>query len=109
MIILRQKKFAMPDLTETDQLTPRDLQLENMKMQRQIMINQRTREKLEADRVRSRAKAIQSAQRMEQQKDMQESKNQIQTQKLENAQDLPRNVNLYKSRSKTVEPVSMPK
>lgn len=109
MIILRQKKFTALDLTEADQMTPRDLQLENMKMQRQIMINQRTREKLEADRAKSRLKAIQAAQRMEQQKEIQESKNQIQTQKLENAQDLPRNVNLYKSKSKTVEPVSMPK
>ncbi len=108
-ILRKTKNFTGIEQGDLDQLTPRDLQLENMKMQRQIMINQRTREKLEADRIKARMKSIQSAQRMEQQRDIQDEKNRIQTQKMENAQDLPRNVNLYKNKSTVVQPVSMPK
>ena len=91
------------------QLTPRELMLENYKMQRQIMINQRTREKLEADRAKARMREVQIAQRIEQKKDEQENQGRIESQKMQNAQDIPRNVNLYKSRPKAVDPVSMPK
>lgn len=91
------------------QLTPRELMLENYKMQRQIMINQRTREKLEADKVKTRMREIQTAQRIEQKRDEQENQGRIESQKMQNAQDIPRNVNLYKSRPKAVDPISMPK
>lgn len=91
------------------QLTPRELMLENYKMQRQIMINQRTREKLEADKAKTRMREIQTAQRIEQKRDEQENQGRIESQKMQNAQDVPRNVNLYKSRPKAVDPVSMPK
>jgi hypothetical protein len=107
MIILRQKSYA--EGVETEQLSPRDLQLENIRMQRQIMINQRTREKLQADRAKSRMRQIQSAQRMEQQKDMQDEKNRIQVQKMTNSEDDPKNVSLYKTRSTVTKTVSMPK
>ena len=107
MIILRQKNYALD--SDTSALTPRDLQLENMKMQRQIMINQRTREKLEADRVKTRMKEIQTAQRIDQKRDEQENKNRLQVQRLQQTEDIPRNVSLYKSKSRTVNPVSMPK
>ena len=106
MIILRNKSFAEP---ESEQLTPRDLMLENMKMQRQIMINQRTREKLEADRAKTRMRNVQIAQRIEQKKDEQEEKGRLQVQKMQNQEDVPRNVSLYKTRPKTIDPVSMPK
>jgi hypothetical protein len=107
MIILRNKKFT--ELEMEQQLTPRELMLENYKMQRQIMINQRTREKLEADKAKTRMREVQAAQRIEQRKDEQENQGRIESQKMQNAQDLPRNVNLYKSRPKAVDPVSMPK
>lgn len=107
MIILRNKKFTEPEMEQ--QLTPRELMLENYKMQRQIMINQRTREKLEADKAKTRMREVQAAQRIEQKKDEQENQGRIESQKMQNAQDVPRNVNLYKSRPKAVDPVSMPK
>ena len=107
MIILRNKKFT--ELEMEQQLTPRELMLENYKMQRQIMINQRTREKLEADKAKTRMREVQAAQRIEQKKDEQENQGRIESQKMQNAQDVPRNVNLYKSRPKAVDPVSMPK
>jgi hypothetical protein len=107
MIILRNKKFT--ELEMEQQLTPRELMLENYKMQRQIMINQRTREKLEADKAKTRMREVQAAQRIEQRKDEQENQGRIESQKMQNAQDVPRNVNLYKSRPKAVDPVSMPK
>jgi hypothetical protein len=107
MIILRNKKFT--ELEMEQQLTPRELMLENYKMQRQIMINQRTREKLEADRAKTRMREVQAAQRIEQKKDEQENQGRIESQKMQNAQDVPRNVNLYKSRPKAVDPISMPK
>ena len=107
MIILRNKKFT--ELEMEQQLTPRELMLENYKMQRQIMINQRTREKLEADKAKTRMREVQAAQRIEQKKDEQENQGRLESQKMQNAQDVPRNVNLYKSRPKAVDPVSMPK
>lgn len=107
MIILRQKNYTLD--SDTSALTPRDLQLENMKMQRQIMINQRTRERLEADRVKTRMKEIQTAQRIDQKRDEQENKNRLQVQRLQQTEDIPRNVGLYKSKSRTVNPVPMPK
>jgi hypothetical protein len=107
MIILRNKKFT--ELEMEQQLTPRELMLENYKMQRQIMINQRTREKLEADKAKTRMREVQAAQRIEQRKDEQENQGRIESQKMQNAQDVPRNVNLYKSRPKAVDPISMPK
>lgn len=107
MKIIRQKKFAAVE--EPQQLTPRDIQLENMRMQRQIMINQRTKQKIEADAAKARMKQIQQLQKMEMQKDMHEDKARIQTQKMQNLEDTPKNVGLYKTRSKGVEPVAMPK
>jgi len=107
MKIIRQKKFAAVE--EPQQLTPRDIQLENMRMQRQIMINQRTKQKLEADAAKNRMKRIQQLQKMEMQKDMQENKAMLQTQKMQNLDDSPKNVGLYKTRSKGVDPVAMPK
>ena len=77
MIILRNQKnksFSALDNTNSAQedpessnqkLSSRDLALENMRMQRQLMMNQRTRQKLQAQEIRDRQKMVTSAMKAE--------------------------------------------
>lgn len=118
MIILRSQKsksFSALDSAQTEpessqqQLTSRDLALENMRMQRQIMMNQRQRQKLQAQEIRDRQRMISSAMKSEEKKDEQDMKNQIKIKKIEqeDGNSEAKNVPLYKTRSKPVQPVSM--
>lgn len=121
MIILRNQKnksFSALDNTNSAQedpessnqkLSSRDLALENMRMQRQLMMNQRTRQKLQAQEIRDRQKMVTSAMKAEEKKDEQDMKNQIKIKKIEqdNSNNEAKNVPLYKTRSKPVEPVPM--
>jgi len=121
MIILRNQKnksFSALDNTNSAQTEPessnqklssRDLALENMRMQRQLMMNQRTRQKLQAQEIRDRQKMVTSAMKAEEKKDEQDMKNQIKIKKIEqdNSNNEARNVPLYKTRSKPVQPVPM--
>lgn len=118
MIILRKKtkSFAYPDpnppvsqAANNQQLTSKDLAIENMRMQRQLMINQRMRQKLQAQEHADRLRQISRAQRDEDDRDEQDMKNQIKIKKIEqdNSSSEAKNVNLYKTKSKVTPPVSM--
>ena len=97
-----EKKFNEPE-----ELSPRELQLENMKMQRQIMINNRQRQKLEEQARRDKLKRISQAQRLEEEKDEQAAKNQIKVKKLEQDSDDKNSATLYKVASRLTPPVPM--
>ncbi len=109
MIILRKKikSFADPSSQQQQQpqsqpgegdkqLTPAELAKENMMMQRQIMQNQRLREKIQAQQTRERASMIKNARKNEEERDAQAAKNQIKVKKMEQERDEAKNVNLYK-------------
>jgi len=111
MKILRNKFFAVSELPNSAQQMPpsptsKDMAMEQMKLQRQILQTQRMREQIQAQESRDRMKNLQTAQRIEQQKDEQLSKNRIKVAKLDKDKGAE-NVSLYKSRSKITEPVPM--
>ena len=117
MIILRKKSrsFSTTDSNSSvvqdpnNQLTSKDLAIENMRMQRQLMMNQRMRQKLQAQERADQLKAVTKAQVAEDKKDEQDMKNQIKVKKIEqdNSVNEAKNVHLYKTRSKMPAPVSM--
>lgn len=103
MIIKRKLFNEDPDA----ELSPRELQLENMKMQRQIMMNNRQKQKLEEQARRDRLRRISQAQSLEEKKDEQAAKNQIKVKKLEQDSDDKNNASLYKVASRLTSPVPM--
>lgn len=110
MIVFRRKNFV--EAAENQAQAPQDnqkLQIEQMKTERQMYINQRTRIKLAQEKDLAKQRAVQSAQRIEQKKQEQDDKNVRQLQKNLDTDNSPKNVSLYKTRSKGVEPVGMPK
>lgn len=117
MIILRKKtkSFAYPyddpSVTQdpNNQLTSKDLTIENMKMQRQLMLNQRMRQKLQAQERADRIRQISRAQKDEDNRDEQDMRNQIKIKKIEqdNSASEAKNIGLYKTRSKITPPVPM--
>ena len=117
MIILRNRKSksfsALDNINSAqdpnNQLTSKDLAIENMRMQRQLMLNQRMRQKLQAQERADQLKQISRAQRDEDASDEQDTKNQIKIKKIEqeNSASEAKNVPLYKTRSKPVQPVPM--
>ena len=104
-MIIKRKLFNDPGAEED--LSPRDLQLENMKMQRQIMINNRTKQKIEEQARRDRLRRISQAQSLEEKKDEQLAKNQIKVKKLEQDSNDKNNASLYKVASRLTTPVPM--
>ena len=108
MILLRMKtkSFANPNspvLQDSDnnnqQPTPAQLASRNAIMQREIMKNQRLRQKIQAEELKaSRARILQS-QKGESEKNEKESKNQIKVKKIEQDRDEAKNVGLYKTKS----------
>ena len=120
MVILRRKNKCFSDpnpqapnsqeVQRQEMITSKDLQLENMKMQRQIYMNQRMRQKLEAQERNEKIKTIAKIQQAEAKKDETERDNQVRIQKMqESNQSNPaeRNWNLVKSKAKTTAPVPM--
>ena len=114
MIILRKKikSFASQDPSVSqdpnNQLTSKDLAIENMRMQRQLMMNQRMRQKLQAQERADQLRQITKMQKSEEEKDSQDTKNQIKIKKIEqDRNDEAKNVGLYKTRSKPIPPVPM--
>ena len=103
-MIIKRKLFNDPG---AEDLSPRDLLLENMKMQRQIMINNRTKQKLEEQARRDRLRRISQAQSLEEKKDEQLAKNQIKVKKLEQDSNDKNNASLYKVASRLTTPVPM--
>lgn len=110
MIILRSKNFAdqTPQENLNQQLiTSRDLQIEQMKQQRQILQTQRLREKIQAQERRDAMRNLQEAQKQAAKENESEAKNQIKIQRMQNEEDHAENVSLYKSRAKSTQPVPM--
>lgn len=121
MIVLRTKSYA--DSLQDNQniqpqaqqpqgeqlLTSKELLLEQMKQQRQLMQTQRLRQKIQAQEARDRFKALQNAQKADREEKMDDAKNVIKAKQLENQSNSAeaKNVSLYKTRSKVVAPVSM--
>ena len=90
------------------QLTSRDIQLEQMKLQRQLMITQRTKQKLQAEERRSEMNRIIQQQRMEQRKNTEEDKQRIRVKRMEDQNNsVVNNTPLYKTKSRPVSPVPM--
>ena len=89
-----------------EQMTSRDMQLEQMKLQRQLMQTNRLRQKLEAQERRDESRRIMQLQKMEHLKDIEEDRQRVRVKKLEDKDDNV-NTSLYKSKSHPVAPVSM--
>lgn len=89
-----------------EQMNSKDLLIEQMRLQRALLQTQRQRQQVQAQESRDRMRQIQSAQRIEQKKDEQESKNELKRRKLE-VDEGAKNVGLYKTRSNPVSPVPM--
>lgn len=112
MIVLRSKSYAVPSEQEQqpsqDQkvATSKDLLIEQMKLQRALLQTQKQRQQLQAQESRDRLRQVTTAQRIEQRKDEQEDKNNLKVRKME-VDEGAKNVNLYKSKSTAVPPVSM--
>ena len=97
-----QKSSKVQDET----LTSKDMQLEHLKLQRQLMQTQRMRQKLEAQERRDETKRLMQLQKMEQQRDLEEDKQRVRVKKIEKDSEKS-NTSLYKSKSHPVAPVSM--
>ena len=125
MAIYRIKRFAQVDSDDlnvygqrrVDQLennileaqkTSKDLQIEQMKMQRAMMANQRSRQKLQEQERQDRLKQQLQTQKLDQKKDEQSQKSQVQTKKLQSNDDsATRNWNLVKKNTTAKPPIPM--
>jgi len=122
MIVLRNKTYAdsslqyqnisqpsQPQVNNDQPLTSKELLLEQMKQQRQVMQTQRLRQKIQAQEARDKVKALQAAQKVDREEKMEDAKNTIKAKQIENQSNSTeaKNVSLYKTRSKIVAPVPM--
>jgi hypothetical protein len=101
-MVIKRKIYA-----ETPQNTAAELQAEQMRLQREQLKIQRQREKIKSDELKKRLQVSQNAQRQMAEDSQEEAKNQIKVKKLEEENNKPENVGLYKSRSKVVTPIPM--
>ena len=106
MIVLSKKTKSF-SFEEQEQITSRELQIEQLRMQRQILETQKLKEKLRAQESQQRLKQLSQAQKVEQKRDMEEDKNQIKVRRIEDENNSPKNVSLYKTRSKVITPIPM--
>ena len=105
---IKQKIFTKSSQPNNqDQLTTKDLQLEQMKLQRQLMQTQRMKQRLESEEKREQSRRIMQLQKMEQRRDIEEDKQRLKSKKLENDSSDKNNTSLYKSKSHPIAPVSM--
>lgn len=123
MIVFRRKEFALADqgqgqivsspqqsdqVSITNEVTSRTLLLQQMRLQRQIIQTQQARRKLEQQERLSKLKQLGQLQKTEQEKEDREKSNQVQIKKSEDGvRKMNDNTSLYKSKAKTVPPVSM--
>lgn len=116
MIVLRRKsKFFSnnnPSQVPPGQVPPTDpkqLTIENMRLQRMIMQNQRMKQKMEADERNARLRSLAKIQQAEAKKDATEMNNQVKIQKMEQQDRNPadRKWGLLKSSAKPTPPVPM--
>jgi len=125
MIVFRRKEFALADQGQgqgqtvsspqqsdqasiTNEVTSRTLLLQQMRLQRQIIMTQQARRKLEQQERLSKMRQLGQVQRTEQEKEDRDKINQVQIKKSEDGvRKMNDNTSLYKSKAKTVPPVSM--
>ena len=118
MAVYRIRRFSAPvdqnnsmsgQLQEENAVTSRDIRLENMRLRRELMRNQRQEQRLKEQERRQNLQAEQEAQRRENQRDTEETKNQIKTRESQRAALNPgtQNTGLYKKATTAVKPISM--
>ena len=124
MIVLRNKKFSVPKPGEmisptrqqqvpqqgndnSQELTSKDLQLEQMRMQKQILQIQHQKEQMKIKEDMARRRNLTQLNKMESEEKQTQQKNQIKTRKIEANNDRADNTGLYKTKSKPVQPVPM--
>ena len=105
LINLSQKTSVTKD--PNNQLTSKDLAIENLRMQRQRMINRNTSQKIQAQKDKAQLQQLTKLQKLEDDKNDKEIKNQIDIKNSNNSRDEAKNVGLYKTRSKMPNPVPM--
>lgn len=115
-MIIRRKLFASTPQPENkgqqpaqgfgDQMSSRDLQLEQMKLQRQLMQTERMKQKMQAEERRDEARRLMQQQKLEQQKEVEDNKQRIRIKKMESGENNV-NVSLYKTKPHPTAPVPM--
>lgn len=85
----------------------KDLLVQQMRLQRQIILTQQARQKLQQQERLARIRQTNTEQRIEQQKEETQSRNQLKAKKLEQDSNSISNTSLYKTRSHAVQPVPM--
>jgi len=124
MIVLRNKKFSVPKPGEmispvrqqqvpqqgndnSQELTSKDLQLEQMRMQKQILQIQHQKEQMKIKEDMARRRNLTQLNKMESEEKQTQQKNQIKTRRIEANNDKVDNTGLYKTKSKPIQPVPM--
>lgn len=104
-----QSKMVTSVPVEDQNVTSKDLQVEQMKLQRQVMQTQRMRQRMESEERLNRARQLSQMQRNQQKEDQSDRENQVKVKKLQEDSINPadRNWNLVKSKAKTTPPISM--
>lgn len=127
MIVIRDKSFSagIPKPGDTidpgksqvpkqgdsnsQEVTARDLQLEQYRLQRQQIQIQHQKQQLLAKEQMAKARTLTQLQKMENEEKQSANKDQIRNRQQEINSQKPDNTYLYKTKSKAVQPVSMPK
>lgn len=115
MILLRKtKSFSTDDIQQVQpqqpqaqpQQTSKSLMIEQMKMQRQLLITQRHRQKLQQEEAAARSRELMNQQKMAMKREMQEDR-QIAKIGQNNNSGVSGNLSLFKPKAQTTQPVSM--
>lgn len=101
---IKRKLFSNPQ--EQPQMTSKDIQVEQMKLQRQLLTTQRMEQRLKSEEKRSEMNRLIQRQRLEQRKDLEEDKQRVRIKKMEQVNN-DANTSLYKIKSRPVPPVAM--
>ena len=116
MAIYRIRRFSAQDPSmygqegnEGEILTSKDYQLENMKLQREIMRNQRQEQRLREEERRQLLQTQKENQRQEMKATQEEDKNQLRLKESQNRSENngAQHIGLYKKSTTAVKPVSM--
>lgn len=113
MAIYRIKRFSSPDQPgysqndEENVMTSKDYQIENMKLQREILRNQRQEQRLREEERRTKLKAQMAMQRQENKENQEADKNQVRVKESQDRKDDNTRVGLYKKSTNPIKPVSM--
>ena len=106
-MIIRRKVFTnSQSQPENNSITSKDLQIEQGRLQRELIKTQRLKQKMQAEEREDSLKRIVQLQKMEQKKDIEDNKDRIRLKKLEEDNN-SNSSNIYKSRPHPVAPVPM--